>query len=97
LVGRPELIFLDEPSAGLDPQARLGVWELLREQRRSGTSMVLTTHLMDEAETLADHVVVVDQGTVVAEGAPARLTGGTRVRAMLAARAEGEAPRVAAA
>ncbi|MEP7763269.1 ABC transporter ATP-binding protein [Sanguibacter sp. 25GB23B1] len=70
LVGRPELVFLDEPSAGLDPQSRHAVWQLVRELRDQGTSVVLTTHLMDEAEDLADHVVIVDHGTVLAEGSP---------------------------
>ena len=70
LVGRPELVFLDEPSAGLDPQSRHAVWQLVRELRAQGTSVVLTTHLMDEAEDLADHVVIVDHGQVIAEGSP---------------------------
>lgn len=68
LVGRPELVFLDEPSAGMDPQSRRAVWELVRELRDEGTSVVLTTHLMDEAEDLADRVVVVDHGAVIAQG-----------------------------
>ncbi|WP_324651484.1 ABC transporter ATP-binding protein [Georgenia sp. H159] len=80
IVGEPELVFLDEPTAGLDPQARLAVWDLIRELRAAGTSMVLTTHLMTEAEDLADHVVVVDRGTVVAAGTPADLRGTAHVR-----------------
>ncbi|WP_342771405.1 ABC transporter ATP-binding protein [Georgenia muralis] len=79
VAGRPELVFLDEPSAGLDPQSRLAVWDLLRELRAAGTSIVLTTHLMTEAEELADHVVVIDDGRVIAEGTPAELTGGSQV------------------
>lgn len=81
LVGRPQLVFLDEPSAGLDPQARLAVADLVRELRRCGTSVVLTTHDMVEAETLADHVVIVDAGRVVAAGAPSELVrkGGSDV------------------
>jgi ABC-2 type transport system ATP-binding protein len=75
LVGRPEVAFLDEPTAGLDPQARLAVWDLVGQVRDAGTAVVLTTHLMDEAERLADHVVVVDAGRVVAQGSPAELTG----------------------
>ncbi|WP_376749736.1 ABC transporter ATP-binding protein [Corynebacterium dentalis] len=74
LVGRPELIFLDEPTAGLDAQSRLVVWDLVRSLRRDGVTVVLTTHLMDEAEALADRVVIVDRGTVVAQGTPAELT-----------------------
>ncbi|RCW40413.1 ABC-2 type transport system ATP-binding protein [Halopolyspora algeriensis] len=74
LVGRPELVFLDEPTAGMDPQARRLVWELIAALRADGVSVLLTTHLMDEAETLADRVVIVDQGRAVAEGTPDELT-----------------------
>jgi ABC-2 type transport system ATP-binding protein len=79
VVGRPELVFLDEPTAGLDPQARLAVWALVRSLRAAGVAIVLTTHLMDEAERLADHVVVVDAGRVVARGSPDDLTSGADV------------------
>ena len=74
LVGRPELVFLDEPTAGMDPQARHATWSLLRELRAAGVKVVLTTHFLDEAEQLADSVVVVDAGRVVAAGTPAQLT-----------------------
>jgi ABC-2 type transport system ATP-binding protein len=74
LVGRPELVFLDEPTSGLDPQARRLVWDLVTALRTDGVSVLLTTHLMEEAESLADHVVIVDHGKVVAEGTPAELT-----------------------
>ena len=76
IVGRPELVFLDEPTAGLDPQGRRLVWELVDALRRDGVAVLLTTHLMEEAEALADHVVIVDHGRVVAEGSPAALTTG---------------------
>jgi ABC-2 type transport system ATP-binding protein len=76
LVGRPELVFLDEPTAGLDPQGRRLVWELVDALRRDGVSVLLTTHLMDEAEALADRVVIVDRGRAVAAGSPAALTAG---------------------
>jgi len=82
VVGRPELVFLDEPSAGMDPQARLAVWELVRELRAEGVAVVLTTHLMDEAEDLADHVVVVDRGRVVAQGSVAELLTGADDRTL---------------
>jgi ABC-2 type transport system ATP-binding protein len=75
LIGRPELVFLDEPTAGLDPQARHATWELIEELRTAGVSIVLTTHFMEEAERLADGVVIVDHGRLVAEGTPAELTG----------------------
>ncbi|HEX6233092.1 MAG TPA: ABC transporter ATP-binding protein [Jiangellaceae bacterium] len=74
LVGRPELVFLDEPTAGLDPQARRATWELMEQLRSDGVSIILTTHLMDEVERLADYVVIVDQGRLVAEGSPSSLT-----------------------
>ena len=77
LVGRPELLFLDEPTAGMDPQARHLVWDLIRSLRRDGVSVLLTTHLLDEAELLADHVVILDNGRSVADGTPAKLTGGS--------------------
>ena len=77
IVGRPEVVFLDEPSAGMDPQTRHAVWDLVRELRDEGVAVVLTTHLMDEAEDLADQVVVVDHGRVIAQGSVrvARLLG----------------------
>jgi ABC-2 type transport system ATP-binding protein len=68
VVGRPDVVFLDEPSAGMDPQSRHAVWDLVRELRDEGVAVVLTTHLMDEAEDLADVVHVVDHGTVIASG-----------------------------
>ncbi len=74
VVGRPELVFLDEPTAGLDPQARLATWDLVESLRRDGATVVLTTHLMDEAERLADDVVIVDAGKVVAAGTVQDLT-----------------------
>lgn len=75
MIGRPAVIFLDEPSAGLDPQSRLVVWEVVERLRTDGAAVVLTTHLMDEAERLADHIVVLDGGRVVTQGAPSDLLG----------------------
>ncbi|MCP2247416.1 ABC-2 type transport system ATP-binding protein [Lentzea aerocolonigenes] len=74
LIGRPELVFLDEPTAGMDPQARRLVWDLVGALKEDGVAVLLTTHLMDEAEALADNVVIIDEGKVVAQGSPAELT-----------------------
>ena len=74
LVGRPELLFLDEPTAGMDPRARADTWQLVRELREGGTTVVLTTHYMDEAEQLCDRVAILDRGSVVAAGTPVEVT-----------------------
>src|SRR5436305_6356925 len=73
MVGDPELIFLDEPTTGLDPQSRRQLWDLIVELRASGRSIVLTTHYMDEAERLCDRVAIVDHGHVIALGSPREL------------------------
>ena len=78
LVGRPELVFVDEPTAGMDPQARRATWELLEELRRDGVTVVLTTHHMDEAEHLADTIHIIDHGRLIASGSPTELTSGGR-------------------
>lgn len=75
VIGRPELVFLDEPTAGLDPQARHATWELIESLRAAGTAVILATHYMEEAERLADQVAIVDHGQLVANGSPASLTG----------------------
>ncbi|MBV7302648.1 ABC transporter ATP-binding protein [Corynebacterium sp. TAE3-ERU2] len=74
LIGRPELVFLDEPTAGMDAQSRLQVWEIIRSLKADGVTVILTTHIMDEAEALADRVVIIDHGSVVAEGTPEELS-----------------------
>lgn len=76
VVGRPEIVFVDEPTAGMDPQARRATWELLDELRRDGVTVVLTTHYMDEAERLADHIHIIDHGRLIASGSPLALTRG---------------------
>jgi ABC-2 type transport system ATP-binding protein len=78
VVGRPELVFLDEPTAGLDVQARHATWELIEQLRADGVTVVLTTHLLDEAERLADKVAIIDSGRVIAYDSPQRLADTTR-------------------
>jgi ABC-2 type transport system ATP-binding protein len=75
LIGDPELLYLDEPTTGFDPAARHGAWDLVRALRAGGTTILLTTHDMAEAQALADRVVLLNSGAVVAEGPPARLGG----------------------
>jgi ABC-2 type transport system ATP-binding protein len=86
LVGQPELLFLDEPTTGFDPAARHQSWELISNLRAAGTTVVLTTHYLEEAEHLADRAGVIAAGTMVAEGTPAELTatlGGTTITVTL--------------
>jgi ABC-2 type transport system ATP-binding protein len=76
LVGQPEVLFLDEPSAGLDPQSRTIVFDLIKELRAGGLAIILTTHLLDDAQKLADYVYIMEGGRTVAEGTVAELTAG---------------------
>jgi ABC-2 type transport system ATP-binding protein len=73
MVGDPELLFLDEPTTGLDPQSRRQLWELIEEFRSTGRTILLTTHYMDEAERLCDRVAIVDHGHIIAQGSPQEL------------------------
>ncbi len=73
LLNEPEIIFLDEPTTGLDPQARRNLWELIREIREKGTTVVLTTHYMDEAEYLCNRVAIVESGKIIALDTPEKL------------------------
>ncbi len=75
LVGSPKVIFLDEPTTGLDPRSRLTMWQIIRELAASGVTILLTTQYLDEADQLADRIAVLDQGRIVAEGTPAELKG----------------------
>jgi ABC-2 type transport system ATP-binding protein len=83
LVGKPELLFLDEPTTGLDPQSRRQVWELVQNYQDKGGTVLITTHYMDEAEKLCGSLAIVDQGKIIAEGSPAQLikshAGQTRI------------------
>ena len=73
LIGRPEVLFLDEPTTGLDPRSRSVMWEIIRELAADGTTLLLTTQYLDEADQLADQIVVVDAGRVIAAGTPDEL------------------------
>lgn len=75
IIGRPEILFLDEPTTGFDPEARRSFWELIRELKSSGTTILLTTHYLDEAEALADRVAVIARGTLIEVATPATLGG----------------------
>jgi ABC-2 type transport system ATP-binding protein len=78
LIGKPDVVFLDEPTAGMDPQARATTWELVRGLRDAGTTVVLTTHLLDEAEELCDRVAIITNGRLAAIGSPRELTSRAR-------------------
>jgi daunorubicin resistance ABC transporter ATP-binding subunit len=87
LVGRPRVLFLDEPSGGLDPRGRQQLWQAIRELVQDGTTVLLTTQYLEEADQLADHVVVIDHGRVIAHGTPEQLkrqVGGERLQLRLA-------------
>jgi lipooligosaccharide transport system ATP-binding protein len=75
LINRPDLLILDEPTTGLDPQARHLLWDRLYRLKRQGVTLIITTHYMDEAEQLCDRLVIMDKGKIVAEGSPAALIG----------------------
>ncbi len=94
LVGDPELIFLDEPTTGFDPSARRNAWQIVRNMRSLGKTIVLTTHYMDEAQELADRICVMARGKVVAEGTPQTLRAATesqtRIRFSLPSGVDGE-------
>ncbi|TPV94883.1 MAG: ABC transporter ATP-binding protein [Myxococcales bacterium FL481] len=82
LVGQPELLFLDEPTTGLDPQARMSVWEIVEQYRRDGGTVVLTTHYMEEAAHMCDRIAIIDHGKIIAAGTPSELIaalGGTQL------------------
>ncbi|MEV8637072.1 ABC transporter ATP-binding protein [Streptosporangium sp. NPDC051023] len=90
VIGNPELLFLDEPTTGFDPEARRQFWDLIRHLADQGTTIVLTTHYLDEVEALANRVTVVAKGRVVAEGEPATLGGRANAKARVSWSDEGE-------
>jgi len=92
LVNDPELVFLDEPTTGLDPQARRGLWEVVRRMKAEGRTVVLTTHYMDEAEALCDRIAIIDHGRVIATGTPASLIADLGLPSVVELSFEGEAP-----
>ncbi len=73
LINKPKIIFLDEPTTGLDPQARRNLWELIQDIRKQGTTIIITTHYMDEAEVLCDRVAIIDNGKIIAIDSPSKL------------------------
>ncbi|MGI8760628.1 MAG: ATP-binding cassette domain-containing protein [Jatrophihabitantaceae bacterium] len=83
MIGNPRLLFLDEPTTGFDPSARRGAWQVVRDLRAAGTTILLTTHYMEEAQELADRVAVIAAGTIVAEGSPATIGGRDTARAQI--------------
>jgi len=95
LVSAPELLFLDEPTTGLDPQARHNVWRVVEEFRAGGGTVLLTTHYMDEASRLCDRVAVIDHGRMIALGSPAELVASLSADQIVELRGDGEADREA--
>jgi ABC-2 type transport system ATP-binding protein len=96
LVGDPDLLFLDEPTTGLDPQARRQLWDLIDEFKRRGRTIVLTTHYMDEAERLCERVAIMDHGTIIASGTPRELIASIGAEHMVEFSTGGGQPDLAA-
>jgi ABC-2 type transport system ATP-binding protein len=91
LVARPQVIFLDEPTTGLDPRGRLGMWDVIRELVREGATLLLTTQYLEEADALADNIAIIDSGKLIAQGTANELkaqVGGERVELVVADRSE---------
>jgi len=94
LVGDPEILFLDEPTTGLDPQARRQLWDLIEEFKRAGRTILLTTHYMDEAERLCERVAIMDHGKIIALGSPRELVASIGVEHVLEFSADSAAQRL---
>jgi ABC-2 type transport system ATP-binding protein len=97
LVGDPDLLFLDEPTTGLDPQARRQLWDLIEEFKRAGRTILLTTHYMDEAERLCERVAIMDHGKIIALGSPRELVASIGVEHVVELSLDGAAQRIEAA
>jgi ABC-2 type transport system ATP-binding protein len=93
-VGQPELLFLDEPTTGLDPQARRQLWDLVEELKGAGRTIILTTHYMDEAERLCDRVAIMDHGRVIATGTPRELISSIGAEQMVEIAVAGDGTRL---
>jgi ABC-2 type transport system ATP-binding protein len=94
LVGDPDLLFLDEPTTGLDPQARRQLWELIEEFKRAGRTILLTTHYMDEAERLCERVAIMDHGKIIALGSPRELVASIGVEHVVEFAVDGRAGQI---
>ncbi len=96
LVNDPEVVFLDEPTAGLDPQGRRSLWEVVRRMKAEGRTTVITTHYMDEAEALCDRLAILDHGTILRAGTPAELIAGLGIPSVVELTFDGTAPEPSA-
>ena len=92
LVNEPDVVFLDEPTAGLDPQGRRSLWEVVRTMKAEGRTIVLTTHYMDEAEALCDRLAILDHGKILRSGTPAELIAGLGIPSVVELTFDGAAP-----
>ena len=93
LIATPPVLFLDEPTTGLDPRSRVELWEVLRELVADGTTLLLTTQYLEEADQLADNIVVIDRGTVIAEGTPLQLKDQSGAAALVVTVSQAAGPR----
>ena len=95
IMHRPSVLFLDEPTAGLDPQSRIALWEILGELHRDGQTILLTTHYMEEADQLCDRLAIIDHGRMLAIDTPETLKGSVGVDAMVTVQADGDLDQLA--
>lgn len=93
LVGQPEVLFLDEPTTGLDPQARLRIWDVVRDYRTEGGTVIMTTHYMEEAAQLCEQIAIMDHGKVIARGTPAELIASLGATQIIELEIDGELPQ----